>query len=177
MNNLFLLCGKVGSGKTTLAKNICQNFDAVLFSADDFMLKLFGEIEDQKTFNEKLTLCKELIYDTCEKISKKTNVVLDFGFWTKEERANPELVDKSSRRRERIARGSGRSVAEVNKLRQMLDQQRRMARQMSQIDEEKAARIASQVESGNYAGLKSTMGQPQPYVHKGKGKNKNRFRF
>ena len=88
---------------------------------------------------------------------------------TKEERANPELVDKSSRRRERIARGSGRSVAEVNKLRQMLDQQRRMARQMSQIDEEKAARIASQVESGNYAGLKSTM--------KGKGKNKNRFRF
>lgn len=96
---------------------------------------------------------------------------------TKEERANPELVDKSSRRRERIARGSGRSVAEVNKLRQMLDQQRRMARQMSQIDEEKAARIASQVESGNYAGLKSTMGQPQPYVHKGKGKNKNRFRF
>ena len=96
---------------------------------------------------------------------------------TKEERANPELVDKSSRRRERIAKGSGRSVAEVNKLRQMLDQQRKMAKQMSQIDEQKAARIASQVESGNYAGLKSAMGQPQPYVHKGKGKNKNRFRF
>ena len=96
---------------------------------------------------------------------------------TKEERANPELIDKSSRRRERIAKGSGRSVAEVNKLRQMLEQQRKMARQMSNIDEEKAARIASQVESGNYAGLKSAMGQPQPYVHKGKGKNKNRFRF
>ena len=96
---------------------------------------------------------------------------------TKEERANPELVDKSSRRRERIARGSGRSVAEVNKLRQMLEQQRKMAKQMSQIDEQKAAKIASQVESGNYAGLKSAMGQPQPYVHKGKGKNKNRFRF
>ena len=96
---------------------------------------------------------------------------------TKEERANPELVDKSSRRRERIAKGSGRSVAEVNKLRQMLEQQRKMARQMSNIDEEKAAKIASQVESGNYAGLKSAMGQPQPYVHKGKGKNKNRFRF
>ena len=96
---------------------------------------------------------------------------------TKEERANPDLIDKSSRRRERIAKGSGRSVAEVNKLRQMLEQQRKMARQMSNIDEEKAAKIASQVESGNYAGLKSAMGQPQPYVHKGKGKNKNRFRF
>ena len=96
---------------------------------------------------------------------------------TKEERQNPDLVDKSSRRRERIARGSGRSVAEVNKLRQMLEQQRKVAKQMSQIDEEKAAKIASQVESGNYAGLKSTMGQPKPYVHKGKGKNKGRFRF
>ena len=96
---------------------------------------------------------------------------------TKEERANPELVDRSSRRRERIARGSGRSVAEVNKLRQMLDQQRKVAKQMANIDEEKAARIASQVESGNYAGLKSTMGRPQPYVHKGKGKNKGGFRF
>ncbi len=96
---------------------------------------------------------------------------------TKEERANPDLIDRSSRRRERIARGSGRSVAEVNKLRQMLDQQRKIAKQMSNIDEEKAAKIASQVESGNYAGLKSTMANPQPYVHKGKGKNKNRFRF
>ena len=96
---------------------------------------------------------------------------------TKEERANPDLVDKSSRRRERIAKGSGRSVAEVNKLRQMLEQQRRMAKQMSQIDETKAQKIAAQVESGNYAGLRSTMGQSQPYVHKGKGKNKNRFRF
>ena len=47
---------------------------------------------------------------------------------TKEERANPDLIDRSSRRRERIARGSGRSVAEVNKLRQMLDQQRKIAK-------------------------------------------------
>ena len=45
------------------------------------------------------------------------------------------------------------------------------------FDEEKAARVAQQVESGNYAGLKSVMGNPQPYVHKGKGKNKGRFRF
>lgn len=96
---------------------------------------------------------------------------------TKEERTNPCLIDKSSRRRERIAKGSGRSVAEVNKLRQMLEQQKRLAKQMSNIDEEKAQRIASQVESGNYAGLKNVMGNPQPYIHKGKGKNKGRFRF
>ena len=96
---------------------------------------------------------------------------------TKEERANPELIDRSSRRRERIAKGSGRSVAEVNKLRQMLDQQRKMAKQMSNIDEAKAEKMARQLESGNFAGLQSAMGRPQPYVHKGKGKNKGGFRF
>jgi signal recognition particle subunit SRP54 len=96
---------------------------------------------------------------------------------TKEERANPELIDRSSRRRERIAKGSGRSVAEVNKLRQMIEQQRKMGKQLANIDEEKAARLATQVESGDYAGLKSVMGTPQPYVHKGKGKNKGGFRF
>ena len=78
---------------------------------------------------------------------------------------------------EGVAKGSGRSVAEVNKLRQMIDQQRKMGKQLANIDEEKAAKLASQVESGNYAGLKSTMGQPKPYVHKGKGKNKGGFRF
>ena len=96
---------------------------------------------------------------------------------TKEERANPDLIDRSSKRRERIAKGSGRSVTEVNKLRQMIEQQRKVGKQLANIDEEKAARLASQVESGNYAGLKSTMGTQQPYVHKGKGKNKGGFRF
>jgi hypothetical protein len=37
--------------------------------------------------------------------------------------------------------------------------------------------MARQLESGNFAGLQSTMGRPQPYVHKGKGKNKGGFRF
>ena len=96
---------------------------------------------------------------------------------TKEERSNPDLIDRSSRRRERIAKGSGRSVAEVNKLRQMLEQQRKMAKQMSNIDPAKAERMAAQLESGNFAGLKNAMGTPQPYVHKGKGKNKGGFRF
>ena len=109
------------------------------------------------------------------KIGGQNKVVIQS--MTKEERANPDLIDRSSRRRERIAKGSGRSVAEVNKLRQMIEQQRKIGKQMANMDEEKAARLAEQVESGNYAGLKSAMGQPQPYVHKGKGKNKGGFRF
>lgn len=99
------------------------------------------------------------------------------GSMTKEERLHPELIDRSSRRRERIAKGSGRSVTEVNKLRKMLEQQRAVAKQMSGIDEKKAEQMAAQLESGNFAGLRNSMGQPKPFVHKGKGKNKGGFRF
>ena len=86
MKNLFLLCGKPGSGKTTLANLMVKKYGFILFSADDFMLKLFGEIEDREIFNKKLNACKELIYEICLKILNKTDVVLDFGFWTKDER-------------------------------------------------------------------------------------------
>ena len=99
------------------------------------------------------------------------------GSMTKEERLHPELIDRSSRRRERIAKGSGRSVNEVNRLRKMLEQQRAVAKQMAGMDEAKAEKMASQLESGNFAGLRNAMGQPKPFVHKGKGKNKGGFRF
>ncbi len=86
MKNLILLCGKPGCGKTTLAKFIKAKYGAVHFSADDFMLKLFGEIEDRQVFEEKLRKCKELIYEICDELAYKNDIVLDFGFWTKEER-------------------------------------------------------------------------------------------
>ena len=86
MKNLFLLCGKPGAGKTTLANFLAQNYGFIHLSVDDFMLRLFGEIEDRNLFNEKLNACKELIYELCFKLLNNNDVVLDFGFWGKEER-------------------------------------------------------------------------------------------
>lgn len=86
MGKLFLLCGKPGSGKTTLAKALKENYGLIHFSADDFMLKLFGEIEDRNLFDEKLKAVKELIYQICDDVLVNNNVVLDFGFWAKRER-------------------------------------------------------------------------------------------
>ncbi len=86
MNKLVLLCGKPGSGKTTIAKFLQQNHSYIHFSADDFMLKLFGEITDRKIFDQKLQATKDMIYSICDQLLPNNNVVLDFGFWTKKER-------------------------------------------------------------------------------------------
>ena len=86
MGKLFLLCGKPGSGKTTLAKALKKDYGLIHFSADDFMLKLFGEIEDRDMFDKKLKATKDLIYQICDDVLRSNNVVLDFGFWTKRER-------------------------------------------------------------------------------------------
>lgn len=87
MSKLILLCGKPGCGKSTLANYLESEFRIIHFSADDYMLQLFDEMEDRIMFDACLSKCKEIIYQTSEKLlSKNVDVVLDFGFWRKKER-------------------------------------------------------------------------------------------
>jgi len=87
---------------------------------------------------------------------------------TKAERKNPKLIEQSSSRRRRIARGSGKKVSEVNRLIDSLEQQTRMMKQMSKMD-------PNSINPNNPLGsLPNGGGKKQK---KGKGKNKNRFRF
>jgi len=162
------------------ATNLMERMMSEKFNYNDLlkqmnMINKMGSLSKILGFLPGVGKYKEAINNIDDKQLDFIKIII--GSMTKEERSNPDLIDKSSRRRERIAKGSGRSVAEVNKLRQMLDQQRQMAKQMNNIDEEKANRMAAQLESGNFAGLRNSMGSPKPYVHKGKGKNKGGFRF
>lgn len=96
MNNLYLLCGKPGCGKSTFAKRLNTEFGMIHLSADDFMLKLFGEIKDRKMFDEKLNACKNLIFELSKQLLVKNDVVLDFGFWTKKERSEVKSLFENS---------------------------------------------------------------------------------
>jgi len=91
---------------------------------------------------------------------------------TEEERKHPELIDKDFKRRDRIAKGSGRSIQEVNRLRQTLEQMKTTMKKMNNMDENERERLATQMKTGNYSGL--AQGQK---VKKGKGKGKGGFRY
>ena len=81
------------------------------------------------------------------------------------------IIDKDFKRRERIAKGSGRTIQEVNQLRQSLDQMKKAMKQMNHMTEADALRMQSQMKNGNYSGI------AQPKAYKGKGKGKGNFRF
>ncbi len=90
---------------------------------------------------------------------------------TEKERKHPELIDKDFKRRERIAKGSGRSIQEVNKLRDSLQNMKATMKKMNGMSETDAKRMQAQMANGNYQGFAPTK------VKKGKGKGKGNFRF
>lgn len=82
-----MLCGKPTSGKTTLRNKIMDRYTNIYsFSCDEEMLKTYGEIPDSNEFNEKLALTKNMLYTKAIKMLKTCSVILDFGFWYKQER-------------------------------------------------------------------------------------------
>jgi signal recognition particle subunit SRP54 len=85
---------------------------------------------------------------------------------TPEERKDPELLSRSSGRRSRVARGSGRSTTEVNKLIAMLEKQRDMMKRMANMRPETMEKMAG----GNIPGVSAPI-----QVGKGKGKGKGGF--
>ncbi len=90
---------------------------------------------------------------------------------TEQERKHPELIDKDFRRRERIAKGSGRSVQEVNKLRESLQSMKMAMKKVNNMSDTDAKRMQTQMQNGNYNAFAPTK------VKKGKGKGKGNFRY
>ena len=86
---------------------------------------------------------------------------------TKEERRNPDLVSKSQSRKERIAKGCGKSYPEINALTRQFEDMRTQMKRMMGLDERQVKQMAR-------TGMPpSGMNRPK----KGKGKNKGQFRF
>lgn len=86
-----------------------------------------------------------------DKVDDKQLVYIEaiISSMTKEERKNPDLLNLSSSRRNRIASGSGRSTTEVNRLISMLEKQQKMMRRMAGMNPSSLESMTENVTTGN----------------------------
>jgi predicted kinase len=82
-----LIHGYLGAGKTTFARQLERNIPAIRFSHDEWMVRLYGDdppIEQFAVFYWRIHEQVEEIWLRCLELG--LDVVLDFGFWTRQER-------------------------------------------------------------------------------------------
>jgi predicted kinase len=87
MATLFLMCGLPGSGKTTLAKRIERERDALRLTPDEWIARLYGT----KLTPPALDWCRDPVESVQWEVAGRAlglgvNVILDFGFWSRAER-------------------------------------------------------------------------------------------
>ncbi len=87
---LYLLVGLPGAGKTTKAKQLEVEASALRFTPDEWMKTLFGR-NDPATRD---VLEGRLIWIALRALQLHTNVILDFGFWGKDERSSLRWIAK-----------------------------------------------------------------------------------
>ncbi|MBL7255730.1 AAA family ATPase [Paractinoplanes lichenicola] len=81
---LFLMVGLPGAGKTTRAKELAATRRALRLTPDEWMISLFDGVQpDGKRF----LVEGRLITVALQALRLGTNVVLDFGLWSRDERS------------------------------------------------------------------------------------------
>lgn len=87
MATLFLIHGFVGSGKTTFAKTLETDKNAIRFSPDEWMAHFYGNNPPAELFSEYDTRIKAMISRHArEFVRRGHDVVLDYGFWRRADR-------------------------------------------------------------------------------------------
>lgn len=152
------------------AKNMMEKMMSDSFNYHDLlkqfkMIKRMGSMSKILGFIPGLGKIKKQLSQVDDKQFDKTASIINS--MTNQEKKDPKLIDSSSKRRERVAKGSGVTVAEVNRLRESLETQKKMFKQMNGMDEQQMERMSKNPQ--NFV--------PQQSSKKGKGKNKGRFRY
>ena len=86
MAKVTLIAGKICSGKSTLAEKLRMEKRAVILSVDEITLSIFGQHIGEKHDEVVESLQKYLFQKSLELIECGINVILDWGFWQRQER-------------------------------------------------------------------------------------------
>ena len=75
------------SGKTTRAKELESEVKAIRLTPDEWHVNLFGHDIADPEHNKRHYLIEDMLWQIAARaLSLGTNIILDFGFWAKEER-------------------------------------------------------------------------------------------
>ncbi len=84
---LHLMVGLPGSGKTTRAKELEREHNALRLTPDEWHLFLFGHDVDEDAHDERHTKVEQVMWTVAARVlALGTDVILDFGCWAREER-------------------------------------------------------------------------------------------
>lgn len=86
MARVILLIGKLCSGKTTYARRVAQEENAILISCDELMRTVFPDpLGDQ--YDVYSLRCHDYLYRLTARLARSgATPILDFGFWTRASR-------------------------------------------------------------------------------------------
>jgi len=92
MATLHLMVGLPCSGKTTLAQKLEMKCSALRLTPDEWQLRLFGQDAEEPEHDARHTLIETLLWEMASRaLVLGTNVILDYGFWAREEREDFRL--------------------------------------------------------------------------------------
>lgn len=95
MATLHLTVGLPCSGKTTLAKKLEHERSALRLTPDEWQVGLFGQDAEEPEHDARHSLIEAMLWNiACRALELGTNVILDFGFWAREEREDYRLRAK-----------------------------------------------------------------------------------
>ena len=86
MAKVILICGRICSGKSTYAQQLRARNKVVLLSVDELMLAVFGQYCGDKHDEYAANTKRYLLDKSLEIIETGIDVILDWGFWRREER-------------------------------------------------------------------------------------------
>ena len=88
MPKVIALCGKICSGKTFYANKIKERENAVILSTDEVTFYLMDNEQGERYDDFAKRVNEYLMKKAIDIVRAGANVILDWGFWSKEERIN-----------------------------------------------------------------------------------------
>jgi predicted kinase len=92
---LHLMVGLPFSGKTTLARKLERECSALRLTTDEWHVLLFGQDAKEPDHDARHSLIEAMLWKIASRsLELGANVILDFGFWAREEREDYRLRAK-----------------------------------------------------------------------------------